>query len=336
MPWGWVSAAGSLLGGIMGSGAASDAAAAQQAAADKATAEQRRQYDLNRADQAPFMNTGRAANSVLARKLGLGGTPGGGQSADARASLRSSLLPQFTTTSGGGPIYGPNDNYESGEGWANGIHIPREYAPGASTVDEAGLQTAMGAAGNGIDSNASDYGDLLRKFSAADMQADPVHQAGLKFGLDQGTGAINQRAIAGGGYDSGATLKALTKYANDYGSTKANESYNRYNTDQNSVYNKLAGVSGAGQQATNQVGTTGTAISGNISNLDTQAGNARSAGIMGGANAWSGALTGVGQTANTYAARNWLEKMKGGGYPGQSGDYRGMSPFDYAQYGIPP
>src|SRR4029077_7488878 len=99
--------------------------------------------------------------------------------------------------------------------------------------------------------------DLLRRFSADDLQKDPVYQSGLQFGLDQGAGAINSRAIAGGGYDSGATIKALTRFANDYGSTKANESYNRYNQDQSNIYNKLAGITGTGQTATNQVGAAG-------------------------------------------------------------------------------
>lgn len=140
-------------------------------------------------------------------------------------------------------------------------------------------------------------GDLARRFTAQDLANDPVYNSGLQFGLDQGTGAINARALAGGSYDSGATLKALTKYANDYGSTKANESYNRFNTDMTNLYNRNAGLSGAGQTATGSVASAGQNAANNISDLNTQAGNARAAGIVGESNAWGNAL---GQANNAY------------------------------------
>jgi hypothetical protein len=60
------------------------------------------------------------------------------------------------------------------------------------------------------------YGSLLRKFGLSDLEADPVYQTGLKFGLDTGKNAINQRAIAGGGYNSGATLKLNGLAAGNY------------------------------------------------------------------------------------------------------------------------
>lgn len=175
----------------------------------------------------------------------------------------------------------------------------------------------------GLDSaySGADSGSLLDRFSASDLEADPVYQSGLQFGLDQGTGAINARATQMGSYDSGATLKALTRYANDYGSTKANESYNRFNTDQSNTYNRLAGVSGAGQTATNQVQAAGTNMANNVSELATQAGNARAAGVVGGANAWGGALkSGVGAYQN-YQDKEYLKKLLSGGktvpdYPG--------------------
>lgn len=65
-------------------------------------------------------------------------------------------------------------------------------------------------------------GQFARKFTQDDMNADPVYKSGLQFGLDQGTQGINRQAAAGGNFLSGATLKALTRFGNDYGSTKAN------------------------------------------------------------------------------------------------------------------
>lgn len=146
----------------------------------------------------------------------------------------------------------------------------------------------------------SDSGALLKRFSGQDLESDPVYQSGLKFGLDEGTKAINNRAIARGMYDSGATLKELARYGADYGSTKANEAYNRYNTDWTNIYNRLAGVSGAGQTATNAVASARGDLSNNLSNLITGQGNARAAGIVGGANAWGGALGNIANTAQNY------------------------------------
>ena len=222
MPW-WTAAkiAVPIIAGLISSRASKNAASKAAESAEAAGAETKRQYDITREDQKPFMQTGVAANARLAGLL----------------------------------------------------------APG---------------------------GELARRFSASDMEADPVYQSGLKFGLDQGTGAINQRAIAGGSYDSGATLKALTRYANDYGSTKANDSYNRFNTDQTNLYNRNAGVSGAGQVATNQVGAQGAQAAGQIGGYLTDAGSARSAGIIGGANAWG---QGISSAVNNYQSNEWMKRL---------------------------
>jgi len=159
-------------------------------------------------------------------------------------------------------------------------------------------------------------GEFSRRFTQADMNADPVYQNGLQFGLDQGTQGINRQAAAGGNFLSGATLKALTRFGNDYGSTKANESYNRFNTDQNSQYNKLAGLSGAGQQATNQVSAAGQNMANNVSASQINAGDARASGYMGQAKAWNNA---IGNISNNWQ-QNQLMKNYGSGQSGYYSD----------------
>ena len=149
------------------------------------------------------------------------------------------------------------------------------------------LAALMGLSG---DPKSAGYGSLSRNFGMSDLNSDPVYKTGLQFGLDQGTQGINRQAAANGSFLSGATLKALTRYGNDYGSTKANESYNRFNTNQTNQYNRLAGLSGAGQQATNQVSAAGQNMANNVSANQIGAGNARASGYMGQANAISGGL----------------------------------------------
>lgn len=323
-------AAGAAIGGaLITSSAAGDAADAQGASSAASIAEQRRQYDLNRSDQAGYMQTGNLANQKLRYMLGLGGAPGStsvvgtGPAPRSPAEIRAALLSRFTKP---GEAAGW---YEAGGGSGPEGGDRMEFRDGtAGAVDETGLQAAINAEqGAQVPAempNDGSYGSLLKRFDTNDLNADPVYQSGLKFGLDQGTGAINARAIAGGGYDSGATLKALTKYANDYGSTKANESYNRYNTDQGNIFNRLSGVSGTGQVATGQVDAAGTSAAGAISGALTDSGNARAAGIVGVANAWNDALGGVNDAYQSYAKSQRLKKSMG------SADY--YSPVSVPNY----
>lgn len=71
MSWVAVAIGGSaVIGGVLGSNAAGDAADAQEHASDASIAEQRRQYDINRADQRPWMNAGRGAVNRLSAYSG--------------------------------------------------------------------------------------------------------------------------------------------------------------------------------------------------------------------------------------------------------------------------
>lgn len=163
-----------------------------------------------------------------------------------------------------------------------------------------------GLAANNKLTELMNSGAFDRRFSQADLNADPVYQNGLQFGLDQGVQGINRQAAANGSFLSGATLKALARFGNDYGSTKANESYNRFNNDNATQYNRYAGLSGAGQQATNQISAAGQNAANNISQSQMAAGNARASGYVGQANALTGALnTGL----NYYQNNQLLNKI---------------------------
>lgn len=202
------------------------------------------------------------------------------------------------------------------------------------------LSALTATPGQGLLTPAPGY----RDFTPADLANDTVYNTGLQFGIDQGTAAINNRALATGSYDSGATLKALTRFGTDYGNQRAGDAQQRFvqeetnqnnafNTDATNTYNRLAGIAGTGQtavntvtnagtNATNAITQAGTAAGTNISNLDTGAGNARAAGIVGGANAWGGALTGVASAANNYAntqnSNAILQAILSGRNPGTS------------------
>lgn len=328
--WGAIiGGAASLIGGAMGSDAAGDAADAQAASSSEAIAEQRRQYDLARADSAPFRDTGVAANQRLAYLLGLD-VP-----ASTAGGAASSIQPPDTWQPGqtDDPVWEKIlADFNASHSATFGIPMNRPWsadygAQGAKAgLDEQYRKIKAGELAANQPERGADYGSLTRRFSTADLASDPVYNAGLEFGLNEGRNAINARALAGGGYDSGATLKALTRFGNDYGSTKAEGAYNRYNTDNTNVYNRLAGVSGAGQTATNTVTTAGMNSANNISNLQTGIGNARAAGIVGGANAWGGAMSGVNNAYNNYQNRSIVDRILNRG--GTSG--YAIDPYSYA------
>jgi hypothetical protein len=130
---------------------------------------------------------------------------------------------------------------------------------------------ALQARNNGL----SGYQNLLKNPSA--ITSDP----GYKFGLDQGTNAINSQAAAKGGYYSGATLKALNKFGQDYGGTKLDQSLNRFGN-----------LAGLGQVGSQTIANAGNQYAQGASNNLIGAGNARGAASLASSNAWQNALNG--------------------------------------------
>jgi hypothetical protein len=291
--WTAAAVAGSAALGYL---SADKASKAQEGGTGKAVAATQRESELARQDLAPYRQAGQAALSRLQSLLGIGaGTPGIDD-------------PRYAK------IY--NSIYDT----VNADHLARYGMPLSTSPDGPGMTEQKAAIEkaaqaqfqqlypNAANETASsgDYGALTRKFSTSDLNADPVYQSGLQFGLDEGTKAIERRAAAGGGYDNGGTLKALTRFGNDYGSTKAGESYGRFTSDQDRTFGKLSGIAGMGSGAT----TVGVGAG---SNADPtfRASTAASGTLKGGAaiaqgNAVSGALNG-------YMNYNLLSQLTGGG-----------------------
>jgi hypothetical protein len=282
MPYAIAAAAVAAGGAVYSANQSKKAAAQQGAASDSAIAAQNAQFATTREDNAPFLRTGTAANTRLAALLGI--SPGVMSKPREEAEWIA-------------------DNYRNGVGVTPGL---RKLSPEQGYEDYLNKFVPEMSPESAADLSGS---PLLRKFTQADLEADPVYNSGLKFGADQGAAAINARATQAGNYDSGATLKALTRFGNDYGSTKANESYNRFTSDQNNIFNRLSGVSGTGQVATNQVATAGTNAANNISSDLIGAGNARAAGIVGGANAWGNAGANINSTLNNYQNNQLLQQL---------------------------
>jgi hypothetical protein len=120
-------------------------------------------------------------------------------------------------------------------------------------------------------------------------------------------------------------MRDLIQFGNDYGSTKFNERGMFRLGEQAQRYNQLAGVAGTGQTAAMGGAQLGAQSAGTIADLLTQGGNARAAGIVGGANAMGNAFSNVG---NMYLQQSMLDRIapQSAGPAPVSPDYYG-NPF---------
>lgn len=169
------------------------------------------------------------------------------------------------------------------------------------------LQTMLGV---GTNTGAAGFGSLSTPFTGASVATDP----GYQFGLTQGTQAATRAANAQGRQYSGATLKALSRYGNDYATTKFDDAFNRNQSQNNQLYNQLAGVSGTGQIATNQVGSIGQQTANNVGNIGIGNSNAQGANAINQGNIFS---NGVNQGLSAWQR-----------YTGQGGSVAYGSPYN--------
>jgi hypothetical protein len=307
----------SVIGGMMGDDSAEDAADAQVAATQAAIEELKKIDQRTRGDTEPYRRFGTASIDRLSYLLGL--TPQSGE------ALYDSKYGQLVDMSTGVPmpvasLYATDPLYRKAWDEALAGHRTKfahtrsggEYDERSDAADiDASLRRMLPSREGYSDLDTTDgkYGLLLRNFGMNDLLGDAVYQTGLQFGLDEGNKALERRASAMGSYDSGATLKALTRFANDYGTTKAEGAYSRFMNDKAFTLNALSGGVTTGQNAVNTDAQTGANIAQAVAGAQMGAGNARASGIVGGANAWGNALGNVGNIYNQYQTNQTLKTI---------------------------
>lgn len=253
-----------------------------------------------------------------------------------------------------------------------------------STVDEEGLNAAIAKyyeeanAQNAAAQADPRYGSLLQAFhGGAEFDSGPAYDAGpafsftgadlkndpgYQFGLDQGTQGIDRGQASRGNFLSGAAMKQLARFNEDYAGTKFNEGFNRasntyntnqstnlneyntnlsrrqnewntnlgaYNQNRNTIYDFLTGVSRTGQNSAAQVGTSNNRAADNTGNYLTNAGTAQSAATVAGGNAIQSALNSGVNSYNTSqngsnlnSAAGWNTLLAGNG-----GGYSGYTGY---------
>ena len=199
-------------------------------------------------------------------------------------------------------------------------YAQRKAAADASAVDQANL--------NQTRADQKPYRDLatevalpgIRNFLSTNnsqITNDQVlNDPGYQFGLTQGNKNLQGSAAARGGLYSGATLKALQRYGNDYATTKTNDVFNRLETSRTNQFNRFATAAGIGQTANNQVGQAGQNYANNAGSNLIGAGNAQAAGTLAQGNAWGNALNQGISSYNTYQNSNPYSSI---GFNGSNG-----------------
>ena len=306
----------SLIGGLGGSKAAKGAASSQSASASQAIEEIKKIGERTRKDTSPYRDLGKGSANKLSYLLGIGSKTDKydmddflNYNADYAPSWYQAEGPQATDA---------NIQYD--------LYLKDLQDGKADYADFGGLDNLERSGFRELNNYSGlKYGGLLDKFSQADLDQDVVYNTGLKFGLDEGNKAIERNATRFGNLDSGATLKALARYGNDYGNQRAGDAYGRFMGDKQFTLNSLLGSTGIGQGAVSLDANTGSQMAQAIGNAQMAQGNANAAGQIGSANAWSGALGGIANTlggASRGGSFNFGSIFGGGGgnrtaaYPG--------------------
>jgi hypothetical protein len=123
-------------------------------------------------------------------------------------------------------------------------------------------------------------GEFSQQFN---FEADP----GYQFRMAEGQKALERSAAARGGLQSGATLKALTRYSQGVASDEYSKAFDRFRTTQNDRFSRLSQIAGTGLQATQAGINVGDTYGGRA------AGNVMASGEYGGNMLYRGASEGA-------------------------------------------
>jgi hypothetical protein len=171
---------------------------------------------------------------------------------------------------------------------------------GYGALGQLNYLQGIGTAGQGntaASSPSGGFGSLNQPFTAAYMkQYSPAYQ----FQLQQGQQGVLNQDSTGQGAESGAALKDLTSFNQNYANTAFNNAFGQYQTQQQNTYNRLSGIATLGQAAASQQAQSGTALAGQAAQSATNIGTANAAGTVGIANALGGGAGTVGLLGALY------------------------------------
>ena len=304
-------AAASVVGSVVGAGAAGKAADTQADATERAAQLQNEQYLKSIELQEPFRQGGLQGQNKLLTYLGLGGEGQYDDSAYNKALQKynadlANLDPsKFFIGGGGGGSYTSSGGESDQQFYGTG---------GGGTFDQAGYDTARAGivAPNreqfkltGGDVNDPMFGKYATAEYTPEMFAKGI-DPGYQFRLKEGMQGLERSSAARGGLLSGATLKGIQRYGQDMASQEFTNAFNRYQAERSGTLNPLQSLAGMGQTVAAQVGNTGMNYANQVGELYQGGANARASGYVGGANALNQGISGV---SNMYFQNQLLNRL---------------------------
>jgi len=232
-----------------------------------------------------YLTTGASEGSTIGNALtgagGAAGAVGAGSTASTMGTIGSILegAKSFAGGSGGllnlggnllNSYLGYNAANKAADAQINASREANALAKYMYDTTRTDNMPALNARNTGLEG----YQKLLQ--NPGTITSDP----GYQFGLQQGMNAYDNSGAARGMRLSGAQAKALTKFGQDYGQTKFNESLNRYGN-----------LAGLGQTGAGTIANAGMNYSNTAGSNMLGAGNAAASGYIGGANAISGGIS---------------------------------------------
>lgn len=328
-------------------GSANYAAQLQAQQAQQALDFQKQQYGTQQAELAPYLQSGYGALSALNYGLGLPSYNAGGSSVQGANGIGTIPLPVNPGAAAGQQSGGLGGRTLQAAPTARGSYAimgsqgGRLIGPSTAGMPgqqpNAGIQgrplVNPGAGGNPLTSG-SGFGGLIAPWTQqfeAPTNVTEQNDPGYQFRLQQGQQALERSAAAKGNLLTGNTARDINSYGQDYASNEYNNVYNRalgqyqqnyniFNQNQAKQYNALASLAGVGQTTAGQLGSAGQQAANNVGNILLTSGAqqgqqinnaaaARASGYVGAANAYGGALSGVG---NNISQTLLLKQLLGG------------------------
>ena len=258
-------------GALIQGSAAKKAARSQENAANKDIAFQKQTRDLIRRDLGVYRQGGGLAQQALDFELGLGARP-----------MIGGTMPTIETIAGA-----PAQNSQWGGGRNSDTGWNRNSSGGANL---AGFSEGGGAGSPTMYRvNGQTFGSLedAQAYARANTTGGTEYGGytktpGYDFRLQQGQDSLQAGAAARGGLYSGAAMRDLMKFGQDYGSAE----YGNYLA-------RLGARADTGMSAAQMSGQASQQAAAGVSNALGNIGNAQAAGAIGQANALTGGLQNI-------------------------------------------
>lgn len=245
-----------VVGSIISAVAGNSAAKAQVNAADRATDVQRQNFLDSVELIQPQIQAGDRARSALEFELGLADRPTFQPEAPEVTAPQNALSVQVVPGGTSRELINPNVNEQDRE--YRTIQNADSFLVGDISFSDRGSADNYLAQKQAELEQAQQ--DAAGGFEYQGFEATP----GYQFRLDEGQKAVERAAAASGRMNSGATIKAATRY----GQGVAAQEYDNY-------LNRLSALSGSGQVATGQQVSLGQSNANAISQLQLQRGDAQ-------------------------------------------------------------